>query len=92
MYESVLEYIKGEKTYKRAVLIINKCDLVLSWVTARGVSPSLESTPPDTSLDTTSYRDISASAIIPWSERCAQVVHEITKHARHFSPEVSMPG
>ncbi|GBE77615.1 Nucleolar GTP-binding protein [Sparassis crispa] len=33
--ESVLEYIKKEKAHKQVVLIINKCDLVPNWVTAR---------------------------------------------------------
>ncbi|KAJ8502774.1 hypothetical protein ONZ45_g11442 [Pleurotus djamor] len=35
MCESVLEYLKKEKAHKQVVLIINKCDLVPSWVTAR---------------------------------------------------------
>ncbi|PVG01829.1 NGP1NT-domain-containing protein [Serendipita vermifera] len=35
MCKSVLEYIKKEKAHKQVVLIINKCDLVPSWVTAR---------------------------------------------------------
>ncbi|KAF9045727.1 NGP1NT-domain-containing protein [Hymenopellis radicata] len=33
--ESVLEFIKKEKSHKQVVLIINKCDLVPNWVTAR---------------------------------------------------------
>ncbi|KAH9830464.1 NUC091 domain-containing protein [Rhodofomes roseus] len=33
--ESVLEYIRKEKAHKQVVLIINKCDLVPNWVTAR---------------------------------------------------------
>lgn len=33
MCESVLEYIKKEKSHKQVVLIINKCDLVPNWVT-----------------------------------------------------------
>ncbi|KAF8899294.1 NGP1NT-domain-containing protein [Infundibulicybe gibba] len=33
--ESVLEYVKKEKAHKQVVLIINKCDLVPNWVTAR---------------------------------------------------------
>ncbi|KAK0481442.1 NUC091 domain-containing protein [Armillaria novae-zelandiae] len=33
--ESVLEFIKKEKAHKQVVLIINKCDLVPNWVTAR---------------------------------------------------------
>ncbi|KIY70789.1 NGP1NT-domain-containing protein [Cylindrobasidium torrendii FP15055 ss-10] len=33
--ESVLEYIKKEKSHKQVVLVINKCDLVPNWVTAR---------------------------------------------------------
>ncbi|KAF5376559.1 hypothetical protein D9757_008291 [Collybiopsis confluens] len=33
--ESVLEYIKREKAHKQVVLVINKCDLVPNWVTAR---------------------------------------------------------
>ncbi|TFK26755.1 NGP1NT-domain-containing protein [Coprinopsis marcescibilis] len=35
MCQSVLEYIKKEKSHKQVVLIINKCDLVPNWVTAR---------------------------------------------------------
>ncbi|TFY73281.1 hypothetical protein EWM64_g10730, partial [Hericium alpestre] len=35
MCQSVLEYIKKEKAHKQVVLIINKCDLVPNWVTAR---------------------------------------------------------
>jgi hypothetical protein len=31
--ESTLEYIRKEKAHKQVVLIINKCDLVPSWVT-----------------------------------------------------------
>ena len=33
MGESVLEYLRKEKAHKQVVLIINKCDLVPSWVT-----------------------------------------------------------
>ncbi|KAJ7594059.1 NUC091 domain-containing protein [Mycena floridula] len=33
--ESVLEYVKKEKSHKQVVLVINKCDLVPNWVTAR---------------------------------------------------------
>ncbi|KAF9260830.1 NGP1NT-domain-containing protein [Marasmius fiardii PR-910] len=33
--ESVLEYMKKEKSHKQVVLVINKCDLVPNWVTAR---------------------------------------------------------
>ena len=33
MCESVLEYLRKEKAHKQVVLIINKCDLVPSWVT-----------------------------------------------------------
>ncbi|KXN85716.1 Nucleolar GTP-binding protein 2 [Leucoagaricus sp. SymC.cos] len=33
--ESVLEYLKKEKTHKQVVLVINKCDLVPNWVTSR---------------------------------------------------------
>ncbi|THH01231.1 hypothetical protein EW026_g1460 [Hermanssonia centrifuga] len=33
--ESVLEYIRKEKSHKQVVLVINKCDLVPNWVTAR---------------------------------------------------------
>ena len=33
MCESVLEFIRKEKAHKQVVLIINKCDLVPSWVT-----------------------------------------------------------
>ncbi|KAK2464752.1 hypothetical protein APHAL10511_003170 [Amanita phalloides] len=35
MCESVLHYIKKEKAHKQVVLVINKCDLVPNWVTAR---------------------------------------------------------
>lgn len=35
MCESVLEYVKKEKSHKQIVLVINKCDLVPNWVTAR---------------------------------------------------------
>lgn len=31
--DSVLEYIKKEKSHKQVVLVINKCDLVPNWVT-----------------------------------------------------------
>ncbi|KAI0714694.1 NGP1NT-domain-containing protein [Earliella scabrosa] len=33
--ESVLEYVRKEKAHKQVVLVINKCDLVPNWVTAR---------------------------------------------------------
>ncbi|VDC04198.1 unnamed protein product [Peniophora sp. CBMAI 1063] len=33
--ESVLDYIRKEKAHKQVVLVINKCDLVPNWVTAR---------------------------------------------------------
>ncbi|KAI0253307.1 NUC091 domain-containing protein [Lactifluus subvellereus] len=32
---SVLEYVRKEKAHKQVVLVINKCDLVPNWVTAR---------------------------------------------------------
>ncbi|KAI0800474.1 NGP1NT-domain-containing protein [Fomes fomentarius] len=35
--ESVLEYVRKEKAHKQVVLVINKCDLVPNWVTARYV-------------------------------------------------------
>ncbi|KDR85512.1 hypothetical protein GALMADRAFT_366213 [Galerina marginata CBS 339.88] len=35
MCESVLDSIRKEKSHKQVVLIINKCDLVPNWVTAR---------------------------------------------------------
>ncbi|EIM83263.1 NGP1NT-domain-containing protein [Stereum hirsutum FP-91666 SS1] len=35
MCESVLEYMRKEKAHKQVVLVINKCDLVPGWVTAR---------------------------------------------------------
>ncbi|EPQ60015.1 NGP1NT-domain-containing protein [Gloeophyllum trabeum ATCC 11539] len=35
MCESVLEYVRKEKAHKQVVLVINKCDLVPNWVTAR---------------------------------------------------------
>lgn len=31
--ESVLEFIRKEKSHKQVVLVINKCDLVPNWVT-----------------------------------------------------------
>ncbi|EJF67375.1 NGP1NT-domain-containing protein [Dichomitus squalens LYAD-421 SS1] len=33
--ESVLEFVRKEKAHKQVVLVINKCDLVPNWVTAR---------------------------------------------------------
>jgi nuclear GTP-binding protein len=33
--QSVLDYIKKEKSHKQVVLVINKCDLVPNWVTVR---------------------------------------------------------
>ncbi|KAF9235127.1 NGP1NT-domain-containing protein [Melanogaster broomeanus] len=33
--DSVLDYLKKEKAHKQVVLVINKCDLVPNWVTAR---------------------------------------------------------
>jgi nuclear GTP-binding protein len=33
MCDSVLEYIKKEKSHKQVILVINKCDLVPNWVT-----------------------------------------------------------
>jgi hypothetical protein len=44
MCKSVLEFIKKEKAHKQVVLIINKCDLVPSWVTVS--LPSLSLVPP----------------------------------------------
>jgi nuclear GTP-binding protein len=35
MCQSVLDYIKKEKSHKQVVLVINKCDLVPNWVTVR---------------------------------------------------------
>lgn len=35
MCESVLEFVKKEKSHKQVVLVINKCDLVPNWVTVR---------------------------------------------------------
>ncbi|KAG5638022.1 GTPase required for pre-60S ribosomal subunit nuclear export and maturation [Sphagnurus paluster] len=35
MCDSVIDYIKKEKSHKQVVLVINKCDLVPNWVTAR---------------------------------------------------------
>ncbi|GJE89693.1 nucleolar GTP-binding protein [Phanerochaete sordida] len=35
--ESVLQFIRKEKSHKQVVLILNKCDLVPNWVTARYV-------------------------------------------------------
>jgi ribosome biogenesis GTPase A len=42
MCDSVLEYIKKEKSHKQVVLIINKCDLVPNWVTV-GLSMNIYS-------------------------------------------------
>ncbi|KZV99308.1 NGP1NT-domain-containing protein, partial [Exidia glandulosa HHB12029] len=36
--DSVLDYMKKEKAHKQVVLLINKCDLVPNWVTARYVA------------------------------------------------------
>jgi hypothetical protein len=38
--ESTLEYIRKEKAHKQVVLVINKCDLVPSWVTVCQLTPS----------------------------------------------------
>jgi nuclear GTP-binding protein len=35
MCTSVLEYMRKEKAHKQVVLVLNKCDLVPAWVTAR---------------------------------------------------------
>jgi hypothetical protein len=37
--ESTLEYIRKEKAHKQVVLVINKCDLVPSWVTVCHLNP-----------------------------------------------------
>ena len=37
--ESILEYIRKEKAHKQVVLVINKCDLVPSWVTVCHLNP-----------------------------------------------------
>jgi hypothetical protein len=37
--ESILEYIRKEKAHKQVVLVINKCDLVPSWVTVCHLTP-----------------------------------------------------
>jgi nuclear GTP-binding protein len=37
--ESVLGYIRKEKAHKQVVLVINKCDLVPSWVTVCRLTP-----------------------------------------------------
>lgn len=37
--ESTLEYIRKEKAHKQVVLVINKCDLVPSWVTVYHLTP-----------------------------------------------------
>lgn len=39
--QSVLEYIRKEKAHKQVVLVINKCDLVPSWVTVCHLTPFL---------------------------------------------------
>ncbi|KAF8327933.1 NUC091 domain-containing protein [Cantharellus anzutake] len=36
--DSVLEFIKKEKPHKHVVLILNKCDLIPTWATARWIS------------------------------------------------------
>ncbi|KAF8529776.1 NGP1NT-domain-containing protein [Hysterangium stoloniferum] len=38
MCTSVLEYMKKEKAHKQVVLVLNKCDLVPAWVTARYIA------------------------------------------------------
>ncbi|CAE6471337.1 unnamed protein product [Rhizoctonia solani] len=38
MCKSVTEYLRKEKAHKQVVLLLNKCDLVPTWVTARYVS------------------------------------------------------
>ncbi|KAF8583490.1 NGP1NT-domain-containing protein [Ramaria rubella] len=38
MCTSVLDYMKKEKAHKQVVLILNKCDLVPAWVTARYIA------------------------------------------------------
>ena len=37
--ESVLEYIRKEKAHKQVMLVINKCDLLPSWVTVCHLTP-----------------------------------------------------
>lgn len=44
MCNSVLDYIRKEKAHKQTVLIINKCDLVPSWVTVSFNCQSLSQT------------------------------------------------
>ena len=41
--ESVLEYVRKEKAHKQVVLVINKCDLVPSWVTVCHLIPFMHS-------------------------------------------------
>ncbi|QRV95670.1 guanine nucleotide binding protein-like 2 (nucleolar) [Ceratobasidium sp. AG-Ba] len=36
--KSVIDYLKKEKAHKQVVLLLNKCDLVPTWVTARYIS------------------------------------------------------
>jgi nuclear GTP-binding protein len=43
MCNSVLDYMRKEKAHKQVVLIINKCDLVPSWVTVRSIFSRLYS-------------------------------------------------
>ncbi|CCO28708.1 guanine nucleotide binding protein-like 2 (nucleolar) [Rhizoctonia solani AG-1 IB] len=38
MCKSVTDYLRKEKSHKQVVLLLNKCDLVPTWVTARYVS------------------------------------------------------
>ncbi|KAG8763614.1 GTPase required for pre-60S ribosomal subunit nuclear export and maturation [Ceratobasidium sp. 423] len=38
MCKSVTDYLRKEKAHKQVVLLLNKCDLVPTWVTARYVS------------------------------------------------------
>lgn len=45
MCNSVLDYMRKEKAHKQVVLIINKCDLVPSWVTVRSAFSRLCSPP-----------------------------------------------
>jgi ribosome biogenesis GTPase A len=57
MCESVLDFIRKEKAHKQVVLIINKCDLVPSWVT---VSPTFMFYPSTTDF-------VKSSAGPPWN-------------------------
>ena len=48
--------------------------------------------PLDTIPNAASHRDISTPVAVPRSEGRTEMIHNIAKHVRHFSPKVSVPG